>query len=154
MEKEESRVLLFGPGKMTAFFQRLQIMRRGFTLRLRGGQEQRLAACQARLKQFQFPFQFTFNKEEVYYFSQHCQGNKMRFTLQYKGVKNTCICGKTTCQEEIEGLFTHPLRNAEKRTSTKGGWWINEDLKCQTYDGILIHADAAARWHSRFFTDL
>lgn len=53
---------------MAALFQRPQIVSRGITFRLGGGQKQRLAACQAGLKQFHLLGHFTF-RMEVYYFS-------------------------------------------------------------------------------------
>ena len=83
-KKSKSGALLFGcgPDKTAASFQRLQIVRKGITFKLRGGQKQRPAACQAGLKQFELPGLFTFRKEEVYYFPQNSQWNKTLFTLQ------------------------------------------------------------------------
>lgn len=70
-ERERDGLCCFthGPRKMAASFQRPQIIGRGFPFGLSRGHKQRLAACQAGLKQFQFPDLYTSRKEGSLLFS-------------------------------------------------------------------------------------
>lgn len=109
-KKSKSWASLFGhsPDKMAASFQRLQIVWRGITFKLKGGQKQRPAACQAGLKQFKLPGHFNSRMEEVYYFPQNSQWNKTLLSLQWTRAQNTGVnTGQNNLSRRTESMTNY-----------------------------------------------
>lgn len=131
--KSDGRILLFArrPSQNGGnLFKRPQIIGRGFSSGLRGGHKQRLAACQAGLKQFQLPDLYTFRKEEVYYFPQRCQWNRMWFTFQQRGLaRGEWIHAKATCQEASDTFIQRAAgNNAYRKVRMEAKSWSKEEM--------------------------
>lgn len=114
-------------------FKKPEIIGRGFSSGLSGGHKQRLAACQAGLKQFQLPDLYTFRKEEVYYFPQRRQRSRMQFTIQLSGLAmGEWMHARATCQDGIDTFIPHVVsknapksQNATLNVEGKRKLWLN-----------------------------